>query len=464
MKNQIFDADSYKFSHYLQLPPGTKGMSDYIEARTGSQFEETMFVGLQIYLKDIIANPITMLNVIEAKEVIEAHGEPFNWEGFVKIVDKHGGHWPVRIKAVPEGMAIPKSNALVTVESTDEELAWVPGFMETALQRAVWYPTTVATISRYAKKTIMKYLEKTSDDPQGQISFKLHDFGCRGVSSYESAGLGGLAHIFNFMGTDTVPALIFARKYYGASMPAFSIPAAEHSTITSWGRECEVDAYRNMLAQFAKPGSLVAVVSDSYDIYNACDKIWGDTLRQEVIDSGATVIIRPDSGDPAVVPLKCIELLGNKFGYIVNSKGYKVLNNVRVIQGDGIDLEMIGTICENISRAGWSIDNIAFGMGGGLLQKLDRDTCSFAMKCSAINVNGTWRDVYKEPVTQFGKVSKKGHLSLYKKDGNFITIREVEGNALVKWKMAEEVLLPVYENGRLLKEYSFDEVKANASL
>jgi hypothetical protein len=55
----------------------------------------------------------------------------------------------------------------------------------------------------------------------------------------------------------------------------------------------------------------------------------------------------------------------------------------------------------------FSIDNIAFGMGGGLLQKVDRDTLGWAMKCSAARVNGVWRDVWKDPVGG-GKTSKRG--------------------------------------------------------
>lgn len=149
---------------------------------------------------------------------------------------------------------------------------------------------------------ILDYLEKTSDDPQSQINFKLHDFGSRGVSSQESAGIGGAAHLINFLGTDTVTAMLFAMEYYKAEFPpAFSICAAEHSTITSWGKDKEVDAYRNMLKQFAKPGALVAVVSDSYDLNNAVDHLWGEQLREEVIKSEATIVIRPDSGDPVTV-------------------------------------------------------------------------------------------------------------------------------------------------------------------
>src|SRR2546427_334888 len=156
-----------------------------------------------------------------------------------------------------------------------------------------------------------------------------------------------------------------------------------HSTITSWGREREVDAYRNMLRQFGKPGAIVAVVSDSYDIYRAISEHWGTTLRDAVIASGATLVIRPDSGDPVEVVAESLRRLDEAFGHVINGKGYRVLNHVRVIQGDGINPDMIRAILQRITYDGYAADNIAFGMGGALLQRLDRDTQKFALKCSA---------------------------------------------------------------------------------
>jgi nicotinamide phosphoribosyltransferase len=206
------------------------------------------------------------------------------------------------------------------------------------------------------------------------------------------------------------------RNYYNAEVSAYSIPAAEHSTITSWGRDNEAEAYRNMLVQYAKPGGMLAVVSDSWDIYNAVEHIWGETLRQEVIDSGATVVIRPDSGDPEEVVSKVTNLLAEKFGTKTNTKGYKVLNNVRVIQGDGVNPQSIEAILISLESQGFSASNIAFGMGGALLQKVDRDTMKFAFKCSSIQIAGEWQDVYKDPVTDHGKRSKRGRLDLVKID------------------------------------------------
>jgi nicotinamide phosphoribosyltransferase len=280
----------------------------------------------------------------------------------------------------------------------------------------------------------------------------------------ESAGIGGAAHLINFMGTDTITGLLYAREYYNAGISGFSIPAAEHSTITSWGRDNEVKAYENMLKQFARPGSIVAVVSDSYDVYNATEKLWGEELRQQVIDSGATIVIRPDSGDPDVVCRKLVGILGQKFGYTTNDKGFKVLNNVRLIQGDGVNEHTIRMILGSFQVYGWSADNIAFGMGGALLQQLDRDTQRFAMKCSSACINGEWVDVQKDPITDSGKKSKAGRVKLWTNSGGeFASSVEAPTGWTDKgvggWT---EALKTVYMNGALFNEITFDEVRQNS--
>jgi len=369
-------------------------------------------------------------------------------------VREHKGLLPVEIRAVPEGMVIPTHNVLATVVNTDPNVPWLTSFLETALLRAIWYPTTVATLSWHAKQTIRAALVKSSDNPEAELLFRLHDFGGRGVSSDESAQLGGSAHLVNFRGTDTVAGILAARRYYNEPMAGFSIPAAEHSTITSWGRDSETSAYKNMVTQFARPGSIFAVVSDSYDIMNAVNHIWGETLRDDVVNSGATLVVRPDSGDPVVVPVDVVEALGERFGSEVNCKGFRVLNKaVRVIQGDGMNIDSIKTLYDNLLARGWSAENVAVGMGGGLLQSVTRDTNRFAMKASAAKINGEWQDVYKDPVTDKGKRSKRGRLILTRERGKWETMSMDSG---YNWA---DMLVPVYRDGKLLRDYTFQEIR-----
>ncbi|AIL65010.1 putative nicotinate phosphoribosyltransferase [Rickettsiales bacterium Ac37b] len=453
--NIILNTDSYKFSHYIQYPTNTTYVSAYIEAR-GKTFDQILFFGVQMFLKEYLSKPLTLSDIKEAKDIVQAHGLPFYEEGFHYILEKHNGYLPIKIEALAEGAIVPMGNVLVQVENTDPACYWLTSFIETSLLRAVWYPSLVATVSWHAKQIIKEFLKNTSDN-QESLRFKLHDFGARGVSSMESAGLGGVAHLVNFYGTDTVTSLLYAKKYYDEQMAGYSIPVAEHSTITSWGKENETLAYKNMLDKFGGAGRIVAVVSDSYDIWHAIDCIWGENLKEEIKNNGGTLVIRPDSGDPVKVVTQVITKLMDKFEYFTNTKGYKILPNyLRVIQGDGISLQTIKLILENMQLNGLSADNITFGMGGNLLQKVSRDMIEMVMKASAIFQDGRWKDVYKEPKTDYSKRSKKGRLALIRENGRYQTIRLDElGNK-------ENLLMPIFQNGHILKEWNFQEIRVKA--
>jgi nicotinamide phosphoribosyltransferase len=151
------------------------------------------------------------------------------------------------------------------------------------------------------------------------------------------------------------------------------------------------------------------------------------------------------------------DILSEKFGYSINKKGFKILNDkIRVIQGDGVDFEMIDTILYALQQKGYSADNIAFGSGGALLQKLNRDTLKFAFKCSSVVIDGERRDVFKNPTTDKGKQSKRGCLRLIYKDNAYHTKRFEESLEL------DDCLVEVFCNGEMLHEYTFDEIRNNA--
>ncbi len=451
--NLILNSDSYKCSHFAQYPEATTRTHFYIESR-GGRYEEVLFFGLQLFLKSYLMKGISEPDIEEAKSIITAHGLPFYEEGWRYILKRHSGQLPVRISAVPEGMIVPTHHPLLTIQNTDPACFWLPGYLETALLRGIWYPATVATTSFKIKQELLAYHAKSSDAPTSIVDFMLHDFGARGASSYETSGIGGLSHLVSFRGTDTLAALVYGRDFYHAEMAGFSIPASEHSTMTSWGRDHEQEAFNHMLKTFGKPGAMLSVVSDSYDIYHAVDALWGETLKEKVKISGARLVVRPDSGDPLQVPIEVIHRLMNHFGYSINSKGYRVLPDyLRVIQGDGIDPTSIKQILTRLDEQKIAIDNIVFGMGAALLQKVNRDTQKFAMKCSAAEVKGEWRDVFKDPITDHGKRSKTGLLAVVREKTGFETIVESELCG------RENLLRPVFENGGLLIDESLDTIR-----
>uniref|UniRef100_Q0I1C1 Nicotinamide phosphoribosyltransferase n=1 Tax=Histophilus somni (strain 129Pt) TaxID=205914 RepID=Q0I1C1_HISS1 len=450
--NLILNVDSYKASHWLQYPKGTEYISYYIEARRES-FDVVMF-GLQAFIKEYLLKPICQQDVDEAEIVLKAHGLPFYRDGWQHLIHKHQGYLPLKIEAVPEGTVLPVGNVVCQITNTDPDFFWLVGYLETALLRAIWYPSTVASLSYFCKKQIRQALIKSANDLSG-LDFQLHDFGARGASSLETVALGGLAHLVNFKGTDSVSALIAAKRWYNINeMPAFSIPAAEHSTITSWGKDREINAYQNMIECFGGEGKLYSVVSDSYDLWHVLEHIWGEKLKDLVIEKGGRLIIRPDSGNPIEIICKTLEILANKFGYILNQKGYKVLPDcLRIIQGDGINAQSLPKILDAVMQKGFSAENVNFGMGGGLLQQVNRDTMSWAMKASAICINGQWQEIYKDPITSQSKRSKKGVLALVKQGSDWLTIKQSELNGQTNQ------LQTVFFNGKLFIEENLTEIR-----
>ncbi|HTI52314.1 MAG TPA: hypothetical protein VL475_15230, partial [Planctomycetaceae bacterium] len=305
---------------------------------------------------------------------------------------------------------------------------------------------------RSLKRVLLEYLRETGTPDQAD--FKLHDFGFRGVSCPEQAAVGGAAHLVNFRGTDNLAGILMLRRFYGEEMAGFSIPASEHSTITAWGEGGEADAMRNMLVRY--PRGMVACVSDSYDISRACRDYWGETLKPLIEMRAGTLVVRPDSGEPRDSVRNVLQILGEKFGYRRNDPGFKVLPDcVRVIQGDGITDETLVEVLQEMKTHEWSTDNIAFGSGGGLLQKLDRDTQRFAFKCSYVEVDGAGRDVYKRPTSDRSKDSKRGRLTLLHADG-WQTVPENHPG--------DDVLQEVFRDGQLLRRTTLADVRNRAAI
>ncbi len=457
VQNPIFDTDSYKYSHAGQYPEGTEYVSSYIEPRRGwDGIEKVLFFGLQVELMKLAETRITQAMIDEAAPVLKAHGLELYVEGWQRIVEAHEGRLPVLIEALPEGTLAPVGIPQMRIVNTDPALWWLPSFLETRLLRAVWYPSTVATLSHYVVGEIRKRMLITDGTDAG-AEFKLHDFGARGASSAESAALGGLAHLVSSMGTDTAMALVYGRNFYGADMAGFSIPATEHSTMTAVGEAGEMAQMRALLQK--NPSGLVACVSDSYDLLRAVRDYWGGALKDEVLARDGVLVVRPDSGDPLEIVPDVIEALMARFGYETTAQGYRLLHEkVRVIQGDGVNRFSIVEIMDRMIERGLAIGNIAFGMGGGLLQKVDRDCFSYSMKASANFRAGAWVDVYKDPVTAKGsKTSKRGRQGAMRTDSGELVARRLENIP-----MGKDALEPVFRDGKLLKIQSFDEVRARA--
>jgi nicotinamide phosphoribosyltransferase len=465
-QNLLLLADAYKYAHHKLYLPGTTKIYSYLESRGGA-FPETVFYGLQYILKEYLqGQAFTRTDIDEAEETLQGvfgRNDVFKRENFEYILARYNGKLPIKIKAVAEGSVVPVHQVLMTIENTDPQCYWLTNFLETLLMQ-VWYPCTVATLSREVRKIVEHYFEETADESKkSAIDFVLNDFGLRGVSSMESGGLGGSAHLINFMGSDTVHASKFARAYYNAKkVYGMSVPATEHSIMTLLGEAGEKKILEHVLNAY--PEGILSCVSDSYNIFNVVENYWGGDLKEQVMQRNGTLVIRPDSGDPVKTLLKVFDLLFDKFGFTVNTKGYRVLPpQVRVIQGDGIDLQSIPAIYKALKIKGISAENLVLGMGGALLQKVNRDTQKFALKCSYAEVNGQWMNVKKHPtemnedgeLVKSFKTSKAGKLKLVRIGDQYHTT-DIYSNH------HEDLLQTVFEDGVITKEYTFESIRDRA--
>ena len=460
--NPILAVDSYKLSHAFSYPSNVTGMFSYIEARTGGRDIMIPF-GLQMWLKKFMLQRITMEHIAEAEAFAKLHGEPFKREAWEKVVNDYDGYLPLVIRAVPEGTPVRSGNALVTIECTDPDLFWLTSYIETAALRAIWYPTTIASMDWAIKNELKRLYEMTGAD-LSLLPFALHDFGGRGVTSAEQAEIGGAAHLVNFMGSDTIEGIRAANFYYGSEMAAFSVPATEHSVECSFGSssEQEIEYLRHQIKTFGKPGGIVSIVIDGFDVYRAAESLC-TVLRDEIIASGAKIVFRPDSGDMMEVVPRILELQAATFGYEVNTKGFKKIKHVGILQGDGVDHLSIKSLLGKMITMGYAADNIVFGSGGALLQKVNRDTYKFAQKASAITIDNKIIGIAKNPITDPGKMSKKGRLTLAREltTGYVQTVNVDDADLVNEW---EDLMITVYRDGKLMVNDTLEQIRARTTI
>lgn len=469
MNNILLQTDVYKMGHMEQYAPGCNKVYSYLTARSDKNFDETVFFGLQYYIKRYLSAPITPEMGEEfltyRKMILGNNSEEI--EAKIRALCQLG-YLPIEIKAVEEGAIMPVRNVLMTITNTHPDFYWVVGFMESLLLK-LWYTITVATCSQQYRKIVNRYFNETDEEAMAPAKdFQVHDFGYRGDASEEGAAISGVAHLLSFLGSDNVPALPCAVEFYNADVNGepilLSVPASEHSVMCSFGREDEIGAFRHMLELY--PTGIVSIVSDTFDVYKVLTD-FAEILKEDILKRDGKVVFRPDSGNPEYIICGnpdaeqgsnewkgAIRLLDEKFGSSLNSKGYKVLNpKVGLIYGDGMYLERYVRTLERLKEMGYAASNLVIGVGG-ILRNHSRDTLGFAIKATYVEVNGEPREIEKDPITDRKKKSHKGLLNLQKVEDRYITKDQCN--------VAEEVdslLQVVYKDGHLIKETSLSEIR-----
>lgn len=410
--------DFYKNCHWSMYPKNMWYGYSYMSARRGS----VLWFGLRYYLmKYLTGSVVTLDKIKEAKDLVDSSlgKKVFNLSDWMEILFKYDGRLPILIKSIPEFEFVNENVPLLTIENTHSKYPWLSSYLETLLIN-LWYPTSVATLAR-TYKNLLEIYSSTCSNPKEWLKTALSNSGMRSAACPEAGALASAAHLLSFNCTTAPAGITLLKKYY--NMYHFCYPlatnGAEHSVITSFGQENELAAYISCLNSF--PELPITIPVDSYNIYHAVEKFFGEDLKQVILNRPGVVYVRPDSGDVIPVLLKVTKILADRFGYQANNKGYNVLNKIRIIQGDGIDKKSLPKICEAIVGEGFSLENYKFGCGGSLVHSdINRDTFGFAQKLSAVRMeNKDEEGVCKNPITDFKKRSLKGRFAVSKANNKF---------------------------------------------
>lgn len=480
-------ADFYKVSHVEQYPPGTERVYSTWTPRASRipGVNEVVTFGIQAFIQKYLVDyfnehffdqPRTQV-IDEYRRVISntlgvANPKVDHLEKLWSL-----GYLPLEIRAVPEGTPVPLRVPMLTVENTDDCAFFLTNFIETLFSAEVWQPATSATIAWQYRRILDGWATITGGDPEF-VQFQGHDFSMRGMPGIDAAAASGAGHLLSFSGTDTIPAILFAERYYGADIEhelvGTSIPATEHSVMCAGGKQDEFQTYKRLITD-VYPSGMVSIVSDTWDLWHVLTKVLVD-LRDEILGRDGKVVIRPDSGDP--VDIICgdpsaipgspaakgvVELLWDTFGGTVNSKGFRQLDpHVGVIYGDAITLERCESICNRLARKCFASTNMVYGIGSYTYQHQTRDTFSFALKSTWVRINGEGVNIFKDPVTDNGtKKSLTGRVSVVPgaHGGGLIAVDGLTELEQLKGS-AHDLLQPVFCNGQILRTQSFADVRS----
>lgn len=508
--NPLLLTDGYKTSHNKQYPEGTTLVYSNFTPRSNKYAPKgcnevvvfgTQMVMMQIhetFQKDFFDKPKDEVCGEMKRELSMYLGIDYDVSHFEQLHDL--GYLPINVKSLPEGTKAPIKVPVMTIYNTHPDFFWVTNYLETILSNLLWKPMTSATIAHQYRKVLTKWMEKTDKTNHLFIDWQGHDFSMRGMDSVEAVISSGLGHLTSFWGTDSLPTIYGARKYYGAEgFISGSVPATEHSVMCAGGKEDEIETFRRLLNTY--PTGILSVVSDTWDLWKVCTE-HVITLKEEIMSRQGKLVIRPDSGDP--VDILCgsvkwetkgefefnkdriiglnpedkgvIELLWDVFGGTINEQGYKVLDpHIGAIYGDSITIERADEICTRLEAKGFASTNVVLGIGSFTYQYNTRDTFGFAMKATyvevkvlkygdfadqGLNTEIEGREIFKDPITDDGtKKSATGLLSVHNHDGEYVLIDRCtwEGESVSS-------LQTIYKNGEFFNTTTLKEIREKLKL
>jgi nicotinamide phosphoribosyltransferase len=485
--NPLLLTDGYKTGHHQQYPKGTTLVYSNFTPRSNKYgpkgVDKVVSFGQQMVMRQIhdafhlefFSQPKHEVCGEMKRELSMYLGTDYDVSHFEALHDL--GYLPIVVKIIPEGELVPIKVPVLTIYNTHPDFYWITNYLETIISNLLWKPMTSATIAHTYRKVLTKWQEKTDKERAWFVDWQAHDFSMRGLDSIDATISSGIGHLTSFLGTDSLPALGGARKYYGETgFIGGSVNATEHSVMCAGTKDDEIGTFRRLLETY--PTGILSVVSDTWDLWEVCTH-HVRVLKDEILARDGKLVIRPDSGNPSDIVCGyntaevheyhdydtnhpsykgVIELLWDVFGGTVNEQGYRVLDpHIGAIYGDSITLERAEEICRRLASKGFASTNIVFGVGSFTYQYNTRDTFGFAMKATYVEVNGEGREIFKDPITDDGtKKSATGllHVTKHSENGYMLVDK-------VSWATeANGELTPLYANGNFIDTTTLTVIRA----
>jgi nicotinamide phosphoribosyltransferase len=499
--NPLLLTDGYKTGHHQQYPHGTTLVYSNFTPRSNKYAPKgcdmVVSFGQQMVMKQIheafqnefFSKPKDEVCGEMKRELSLYLGTDYDVTHFEQLHDL--GYLPIVVKGIEEGTLVPIKVPVLTIYNTLPEFYWVTNYLETIISNLLWKPMTSATIAHTYRKVLTKWQEKTDAERGWFIDWQGHDFSMRGMDSIEATISSGLGHLTSFSGTDSLPTLFGARKFYGEEgFVGGSVNATEHSVMCAGSKDDEVETFRRLLKTY--PTGILSIVSDTWDLWKVCSK-HVVTLKEEILARDGKLVIRPDSGDP--VDILCgngkevdayndvdgrerceskgvIELLWDVFGGTTNEQGYKVLDShIGAIYGDSITIDRADEICRRLEAKGFASTNVVLGIGSFTYQYNTRDTFGFAMKATYVELEELFyetensvepelrivgREIFKDPITDDGtKKSATGLLAVYDNYEGGLTLIDK-----ASWETENEgKLKTIYKDGEFFNQTTLTEIR-----
>jgi nicotinamide phosphoribosyltransferase len=489
----ITQKDFYKTDHRRQYPAGTTQVYSNLTARSDKLFKgssmwdnKIVWFGLQRFIKEILMDKFNseFFSVAKDKAVGDYKRRLDTALGPDAVPVDHIarlhdlGYLPIEIFALPEGSRVNMRIPVLTITNTIDDFFWLTNDLETILSTELWKPTTVATIA-YEYNRLLKHFAEKTGSPLEFVQFQGHDFSMRGMSNHHDAANCGMGHLLSFTGTDTIPAIDAAERWYNAfaeqELIGTSVPATEHSVMCMGGKESEIETFRRLISDIY-PTGIVSIVSDTWNFWDVLTVIL-PTLKDTILARPVNaiglskVVIRPDSGDPLKIicgdpdaeigtPAHkgALQCLWETFGGTFTGTEHRLLDShIGLIYGDSITIERAEAILQKMDRMGFASANIVFGIGSFTYQYVTRDTFGFAVKATYGEIEGHPVMLEKDPVTDSGiKKSARGMLVVHKQNGEY-TLED--GLKWGEWVGKHSELRSVFLNGQLLIDEEFHTIR-----